>query len=200
VQIKREKTGMLKKISKIFIVFVISAIFITGLVITYISDNPKYIKKEYTKEYVFEEELKANNASMIEVIEKEHDDRSVFCTLTDQGVMVIELEPRDDSTWRKSASFIADNSVKNGFLSNDGIFADTVFLRDTIFIYGVCSPELNIRKVIITGPREKTYECTLANDNRLFFTKIDEESALGKTIQGFDDKNKVVVEYNRWAY
>lgn len=36
--------------------------------------------------------------------------------------------------------------------------------------------------------------------NRLFFTKIDEESVLGKTIQGLDDKGKVVVEDNRWVY
>ncbi len=191
---------MFKKISRIFMIIVISAIFIADLVITYISGNPKNIKNEYTKEYVFEEELKASNALMIEVIEKEYNDGSIFCTLTDQGVMVMELEPRDDFTWRKSFLGITDNSIMSDSLNNNGIYVDTVFLRDTIFIYGVCDPELNIRKVIISGPRGKKYECTFTNDNRLFFTKIDEESASGKTIQGLDDKGKVVVEDNRWVY
>ncbi|MDU6264776.1 MAG: hypothetical protein E6600_09775 [Anaerocolumna aminovalerica] len=121
----------------------------------------------------FEEETK--NTSIIEVIEKEHDGRSIFCTLTDQGGIVMELEPRADSTWRKSFLSITGNSVLSDFLNNDGIYVDSVFLRETIFIYGVCNPELNVRKIIITGPKGKTYECTLAKDNGLFFTKIDEE-------------------------
>ncbi|GAA4654765.1 hypothetical protein GCM10023142_19030 [Anaerocolumna aminovalerica] len=189
---------MLNKISRIFMIIVISAIFIADLVITYILGNPKNIKKEYTREYVFEEETK--NASIIEVIEKEYNDRSIFCTLTDQGVIVMELEPRDDSTWRKSFLAITGNSVLSLFLNNNGIYVDTVYRNDTIFIYGVCNPELNVRKIIITGPKGKTYECTLAKDNGLFFTKIDEESASGKTIQGLDDKGKVVVEDNHWTY
>lgn len=190
---------MLKKISNILII-VISFVLITYLVITYMSANPKNIKNEYSKEYVFEEELKANNASLIEVIEEEHNNRSIFCTLTDQGVIVMELEPRDDSTWRKSFLAITGNSVLSLFLNNNGIYVDTVYRNDTIFIYGVCSPDLNVRKIIITGPGGKTYECTLSKDNCLFFTKIDEESASGKTIQGLDDNGKVVVEDNHWTY
>jgi hypothetical protein len=188
---------MLKK-SKIIVA--ISFVLIVYLVITFMSGNPKIINKEYSKEYVFEEELKAKNTSILEVIEKEHDDRSIFCTLTDQGVIVMELEPRDDSSWRKSFSSITGNSVLSYFLDKNGIYVDSVFLRETIFIYGVCSPKLNVRKIIIAGPRGKTYECNLAKDNRLFFTKIDEESASGNTIQGLDDKGKVVVEDNHWTY
>jgi hypothetical protein len=198
-QIRRARNEMLKK-TKSKIIIAISFVLIAYLVITYMSGNPKNIKNENSKEYVFEEELKTKNASIIEVIEKEHNDRSIFCTLTDQGVMVMELEPRDDSTWRKSFSAITGNSVLSDYLNSNGIYVDSVFLENTIFIYGVCSSDLNVRKIIITGPRGKTYECTLAKDNCLFFTKIDEESASGKTIQGLDDKGKVVVEDNHWVY
>lgn len=196
---KEWKKMMLKKTSYIFII-VISFVLITYLVITYLSANPKYIKKEYTKECLFEEELKADNASLIEVIEKEYDDRSIFCTLTDKGIMVIEFEPIDDSNWRKSALFYIDNSVLNEFLSDDRIFMDTVYRDDTIFIYGVCNPELNIRKIRFKSSRGKIYECSLAKNNRLFFIKTEEESALGMTVQGFDDKDKVVFEYDRLKY
>lgn len=173
---------------------------LTYLVITDMSVTPKYIKKEYKKEYVFEEKLKADNASLIEVIEKEYDDKSIFCTLTDKGIMVIELEPIDDSNWRNSALYSIDNSVLNEFLKDDRIFMDTVYRDNTIFIYGVCSTELNIRKIRFKSSRGKIYESSLAKNNSLFFIKTEEESALGMTVQGFDDKNKVIFEYDRLKY
>lgn len=190
---------MKKKILCISIsTFVFCAIYIiiNNLLVLLPKQNSNASKS--TKEIVYKEILDSENATALEFIEMEKEEKTFFLTLTENGVTVIEIEPSNDSNWRMSGEYCIDNITLNDFLEVNGLYWDTILVGDgTILIYGICSPEANITEIRAIVSSRNTYEYTLEVDRRLFLLNINDKNPSTLTVQGLDDANSVVAELFR---
>lgn len=193
---------MKKKILCISIsTFVFCAIYIiiNNLVVLLPKQNSNASKS--TKEIVYKEILDSENATALEFIEMEKEEKTFFLTLTENRVTVIELEPSYDSNWRMSGEYCIDNITFDDFLEVNGLYWDTILIGDsTILIYGICSPEVNIKEIRAIVSSRNTYEYTLEDDRRLFLFDINDKDPLTINVQGLDETNSVVAELFRSKY
>ncbi len=75
-----------------------------------------------------------------------------------------------------------------------------ILYYDTILIYGICSPEANIKEIRAIVSNRNTYEYALEDNRRLFFLDINDKNPLTITVQGINDTNSVVAEHFRSKY
>ncbi len=193
---------MKKKILYISIstfVFCVIFIIIKNLVVLSPKQNSNASKS--SKEIAYKEILDSKNVTALEFIEIEKEEKTFFLTLTENGVTVIKLEPSNNSNWRMSGEYCIDNITLDDFLEVNGLYWDTILLGDdTILIYGICSPEANIKEIRAIVSNRNTYEYALEDNRRLFFLDINDKNPLTITVQGINDTNSVVAEHFRSKY
>jgi hypothetical protein len=163
-----------------------------------LTSKQNYYTSKPTKEMVYKKILDSENATALEFIEIEKEKKTFFLTLTENKVTVIELEPSYDSNWRMSGEYCIDNITLKDLFEVNGLYWDTILLDDgTILIYGICSPEANIKEIRAIVSNRNTYEYALEDNRRLFFIDINDKDPSTLTVQGINDANSVVAELFR---